>query len=43
MEFPKEYILMGKFWLMLVLFGSSIALYLRIRRLRKQALQEGRR
>ena len=43
MEFPKDYILMGKFWLMLVVFGSSIAMYLRVRRFRKKALEEGRR
>jgi hypothetical protein len=43
MEFPKDYILMGKFWLMLVVFGSSVALYFRVRRFRKQALEEGRR
>ena len=43
MEFPKEYIFMGKFWLMLVVFGSSIAMYFRVRRFRTQAMKEGRR
>jgi len=43
MEFPKEYIFMGKFWLMLVVFGSSIAVYLRVRRFRTKAMKEGRR
>lgn len=40
-EHPKDYILMGKFWLMLILFGSSIAMYFRIRRFRKKALEGG--
>lgn len=43
MEAPKSYLLMGRFWLMLLVFGSSVTLYFRVRRLRKRALEEGRR
>ena len=42
-DHPKDYILLGRFWLMLVVFGSCIALYFRVRRFRKEALKEGRR
>jgi hypothetical protein len=43
LENPKSYLLLGKFWLMLLVFGSSIAMYLRVRRFRKEALKGGRR
>ncbi len=43
MEAPKSYLFMGRFWLMLLVFGSSVALYFRVRRFRKKALEEGRR
>ncbi len=42
-EAPTTYLFLGKFWLMLILFGSSIAMYFRMRRFRKSALQEGKR
>jgi hypothetical protein len=42
-ENPTTYLMMGRFWVMLLVFGSSIAMYLRVRRMRRAEYEKSRK